>query len=56
MLEDTSMQALQLFHARYPSKPKDHRVRDNPNRGTKRRRWRSEDRPREEGSSVTTLQ
>jgi len=37
MLEDTAMQALQQFHERYPSKPKDHRVIDNPNRGTKRR-------------------
>jgi len=55
MLEDTAMQALQQFHERYPSKPNDYRVIDNPNRGTKRRRWRSEDRPREEGSSVTTL-
>jgi len=36
MLEDTAMQALQQFHKRYPSKPKDHRVIDNPNRGTKR--------------------
>jgi len=38
MLEDTAMQALQQFHERYASKPKDHRVIDNPNRGTKRRR------------------
>jgi len=38
MLEDTAMQALQQFHERYPSKPKDHRVIDNPNHGTKRRR------------------
>ena len=38
MLEDTAMQALQQFHERYPSKPKDDRVIDNPNRGTKRRR------------------
>ena len=38
MLEDTSIQALQQFHERYPSKPKDHRVIDNPNRRTKRRR------------------
>jgi len=38
MLEDTAMQALQQFHERYPSKPKDHMVIDNPNRGTKRRR------------------
>jgi len=37
MLEDTAMQALQQFHERYPSKPKDHRVIDNPNRGTQRR-------------------
>jgi len=36
MLEDTAMQALQQFHERYPSKPKDHRVIDNPNRRTKR--------------------
>jgi len=38
MLEDTAIQALQQFHERYPSKPKDHRVIDNPNRGTKRQR------------------
>jgi len=38
MLEDTAMQALQQFHERYPSKPKDHRVIDNPTGGTKRRR------------------
>jgi len=38
MLEDTAMQALQQFHEMYPSKPKEHRVIDNPNRGTKRRR------------------
>ena len=38
MLEGTAMQALQQFHERYPSKPRDHRVVDNPNRGTKRRR------------------
>jgi len=38
MLEDTAMQALQQFHERYPSKPKDNRVVDNPNRGTKRGR------------------
>ena len=37
MLEDTAMQALQQFHERYRSKHKDHRVIDNPNRGTKRR-------------------
>jgi len=37
MLEDTAMQALQQFHERYPSKPKDHSVIDNPNLGTKRR-------------------
>jgi len=35
-LEDTAMQVLQQFHERYPSKPKDHRVIDNPNCGTKR--------------------
>jgi len=35
MLEDTAMQALQQFHERYLSKAKDHRVIDNPNRGTK---------------------
>jgi len=56
MLEDTTMQALQQFHERYPSKPTDHRVIDNPNRGIKRQGWRSGGRPREEGSSVTTLQ
>jgi len=55
MLEDTAMQALQQFYERYLSKPKDHPVVDNPNHGTKRRRRGSEDRPREEGSSVTTL-
>jgi len=38
MLEDTAMQALQQFHERYPSKPEDHRLIENPNRGTKRRR------------------
>ena len=38
MLEDTAMQALQRFHERYPSKPRDYRVIDNLNRGTKRRR------------------
>jgi len=37
ILEDTAMQALQQFHERYPSKPKDHRVIDNPNGRTKRR-------------------
>jgi len=38
MLEDTAMLVLQQFHERYPSKRKDPRVIDNPNRGTKRRR------------------
>jgi len=38
MLEYSAMQALIQFHERYQSKPKDHRVIDNPNRGTKRRR------------------
>jgi len=38
LLEDTAMQALQQFHERCPSKPKDHKVMDNPNCGTKRRR------------------
>jgi len=38
MLEDTAMHALQQFHETYLSKPKDHRVIDNPNSGTKRRR------------------
>jgi len=38
MLEYPAMQALQQFHETYPSKPKDHRVIDNPNLGTKRRR------------------
>jgi len=37
MLGDTAMHALQQFHQRYPSKPKDHRVIDNSNRGTKTR-------------------
>jgi len=37
MLEDTAMQALQQFHERYLSKPKDYRVIDILNRGTKRR-------------------
>jgi len=37
MLEDTAMQALQQFHERYPSKSKDYRVIENPNRKTKRR-------------------
>jgi len=55
MLEDTAMQALQQFHERYLFKSKDHRVIDNPNRGTKRRRSQCEDRLREEGSSVMTL-
>jgi len=55
MLEDTAMQALQQLYERYRSKPKDHRVIDNPNQGNKRRRLRSEDRLREDGSSVTTL-
>jgi len=55
MLGDTAMQSLQHFHEWYPSKPKDDRVIDNPNRETQRQRGRSEDRPREEGRSVTTL-
>jgi len=38
MLEVTAMHALPQFHERYASKPKDHRVIDNPNRGTKRPR------------------
>jgi len=38
MLEDTAMQALQQFHEMYPSKPKDHRVIDNPNHGINERR------------------
>jgi len=38
MLEDNAIQALQQFQERYPSKPKDHRVIDNSNHGTKRRR------------------
>jgi len=38
MREDTAMQALQQFHERYPSKPKDHWVIESPNRGTKRPR------------------
>jgi len=38
MLEDTAMEASQQFHERYPSKPKDYRVIENPNRGTTRRR------------------
>jgi len=32
MLEDTTMQALQQFHERYRTKPKDHRVIDNQSR------------------------
>jgi len=36
MLEDIAMQALQQFHERYRSKPKDYRVIDNPNSGKKR--------------------
>jgi len=35
IIEDTAMQAFQQFHDRYPSKPKDNRVIDNPNPGTK---------------------
>jgi len=35
MLDDTVMQVLQHFHERYPANPTDHRVIDNPNRGTK---------------------
>jgi len=38
MLEDTARQTLQQFQEKYRSKPKDHRVIDNPNHGTKRRR------------------
>jgi len=38
MLEEPAMQAVQQFHERYLSKPKDYRVIDNPHRGTKRRR------------------
>jgi len=38
MLEDTAMQALPQFQERYPSKPRDHRVINNPNGRTKRRR------------------
>jgi len=38
MVQDTTMQALQQCHERYLSKPKDHKVIDNPNRGTKRQR------------------
>jgi len=37
MLEDTAMEALQQFHERYPSKPKDHMVIDNAYHGPKRR-------------------
>jgi len=36
MLEDTAMQELPQFHERYLSKARDYRVKDNPNRGTKR--------------------
>jgi len=36
MLEDSAMQVMQQFHERYLSKPKDHRVIDNPKRGTNR--------------------
>jgi len=38
MLEDTAMKALQQFHKRYPSKPRDKTVINNPNCGTKRGR------------------
>jgi len=55
ILEDTTIKALQLFHERYPSKPRDIRVIGNPYGGTKQRRLQSEDKPREEGSSVTIL-
>jgi len=37
MLEDSAMQALQQFPERYPSKRNDHRLINNPYRGTKRR-------------------
>ena len=38
MLEGTASQALLNFHKRYPSKPRDHRVMDEPSRENKRRR------------------
>jgi len=37
ILQDTARQALQQFNERYPSKHRNHRVMDNPNRGSKRR-------------------
>jgi len=37
MLKDIAMQVLQQLHERYLSKPRDHRIIDNPNRGNKRR-------------------
>jgi len=49
------MQALQQFHERYPSKPKDHKVIHDPKHRTKRRHSHSANRQSEEGSSVTTL-
>ena len=38
MLEGTATKVLSDFHKRYPSKPRDHRVKDEPSRGNKRRR------------------
>ena len=38
MLEGTAVRALVDFHERYPLKPRDHRVVDEPKRGNKRRR------------------
>ena len=38
MLEDTATKVLSDFHKRYPSKPRDHRVKDEPSRENKRRR------------------
>ena len=36
MLEDTAIEALVDFHRRYPSKPRDYRVVDEPTLGNKR--------------------
>ena len=38
MLEGTALEALKKFHDEYPSKPRDHQVKDVIMRGTKRRR------------------
>ena len=36
MVEGTATKVLSDFHNRYPSKPRDHRVKDEPSRGNKR--------------------